>query len=92
METLSEFSNDPSKTSSFVNWEFVKRCAKAVTSTGSIDVLKVVVNTCCGESAKPSEVGEIFALETIASGRSSMVVALLHHWGVTRNPLVSNID
>ena len=92
LETLSEFSNDPSRTSSFVNWEFVKRCAKAVTSTGSIDVLKVVVSTFCRESAKPTEVGEIFALETIASGRSSMVVGLLHHWVVTRDPLVSNIN
>ena len=85
LKTLSEFCDDRSKTSSFVNWEFVKRCAKAVTSSGSIDVLKVVVNTFCEESAKPSEVGEIFALETIASGRSSMVIGLLDHWVVTRD-------
>ena len=92
LQTLSEFRNDPSKTSSFVNFDFVRRCAKAVTSTGSIDVLKVVVNTFCGETVKPSEVGEIFALETIASGRSSMVTGVLHHWVVTRNPYVSKMS
>ena len=91
IKTLSRFRDDTTRTSSFTgdNWDFVKRCAKAVAFSGNIDVLKVVINTFVGESAKPPEIAEIFALETIASGRSAMVTGLLQHWAVTRNPLVS---
>ena len=91
LKTLSEFKDDTTKTSSFTsgNWEFIKRCAKAVSSTGNVDVMKLVSNIFVAESAKASEIGEIFALETIASGRSAMVTGLLQHWAVTRTPFVS---
>ena len=94
LKVLSEFKEDPTKTSSFtsVNWDFVKRCAKAVAATGNVDVMKIVTNVFLGESEKPTEIGEIFALETINSGRPAMVVGLLHHWSITRNPLVSFIN
>ena len=92
-ETLSAFKDDRSKTSSFScdNWDFIKRCAKAVASTGNVDILKIVVNIFIGESAKPTEIGEIFALETIASGKPTMVTGLLQNWVVTRTHFVSNI-
>ena len=89
LDLLVLFKADANKTSSFGNWEFVRRCAKAVTSTGNIDVLKVVVNIFVAESPKPSEIGEIFALETISSGRPSLVTGLLQHWAASRTPYVS---
>ena len=89
MDTLVLFKADANKTSSFGNWDFVRRCAKAVTSTGNIDVLKVVVNIFCSESPKPSEIGEIFALETISAGRPILVVGLLQHWALSRTTYVS---
>ena len=88
LDTLLLFKADANKTSSFGNWDFVRRCAKAVTSTGNIDVLKVVVNIFITESPKPSEIGEIFALETISSGRPSLVTGLLQHWAASRTPYV----
>ena len=60
-----------------------------MTSTGNIDVLKVVVNVFITESPKPSEIGEILALETISSGRPSLVTGLLQHWAASRTPYVS---
>ena len=88
-ETISSFKEDSTKTSSFScdNWDFIKRCAKAVASTGNVDILKTVVNIFIGESAKPTEIGEIFALETISSGKPTMVTGLLQNWFITRTNL-----
>ena len=89
--TLSTFTDDPAKTSSFAcgNWDFIKRCAKTVASTGNVETMKIVLNIFVGLSTKPDELGEIFALETIGSGRPEMVTALLQYWAITRNPFVS---
>ena len=89
--TLSKFNDDPAKTSSFAcgNWDFIKRCAKAVASTGNVETMKIVLNIFVGLSTKPDELGEIFALETISSGRPEMVTGLLQYWAITRNPFVS---
>ena len=45
-QTVAAFKADPSKGVSFAsgNWDFIRKCAKAVASTGNVDVLKGVVD------------------------------------------------
>ena len=75
-----------------MNWDFVKQCAKAAAGTGNVDVMKIVINIFMEKSSKPSEIGEIFSLETISTGKASMVTSLLQHWASTRSPFVSIIS
>lgn len=81
---------DPSKNLSLVqNWDFVKRCAKLITSTGNLPVLKDTIEVLVEAAVKPIEIAEVFALETVAAKRVELTLGLLNHWTVLREVRVS---
>lgn len=67
------------------NWELVRICAKEVmSSSDNIDVLKAVLDVLTDTNPHAFKVGELFILEGMSTGNSTMVVATLQYWAVNK--------
>lgn len=92
LSAISSFKNDEARSASLFlveNWDFFKRCARAAAATSSHEVVINVMEIFLENSARPLEVGEIFALEAVAHGKRNLVSHILDFWLIHRNSFVS---
>jgi len=80
-ETLERMAAEPVKVVTLSrNCNFVKKVAKEVVVAANSHVIKVVLGVFTDTNPKSFEVGEVFALEALESGRSDLVVCVLEFW------------